>query len=131
MNTKQAIEQNPILSDAHKQFLLNAICTRGKYKGYLLANAPSARTRPEGWLAWQVLVSNLAPARVAAWSLMFSDQGDKFKGLDDAVNLAGLQFALNACEPAFRWNLWANRYNRDKAQAMVPVMYEEYRKKHA
>lgn len=123
MNTREAIEQNPVLSDEDKKALLGAVCTRGRYKGYLLTNAPSPAKRPIDWLAWQVLVGHLAPVRISIAGLFFN-RSDAYIELDKRTEKAGLTFALNTCEPAYRWNLWANRYDRERGQVELKQLYK-------
>ncbi|MBT8449535.1 MAG: hypothetical protein KJO69_07590, partial [Gammaproteobacteria bacterium] len=131
MNTYEAIKQNPVLPSRVKNQLLGAVAKQGKNKGYLLSNAPDQRTRPGDWLAWQVLISNLAPARTSVWGLIMSNTKEKYSELDDLVQNAGLVFALNTCEPAYRWNIWAHRYDRDKGQEELQRLYRQYREKQA
>ena len=111
-NTKQLIESFPGIDSADKKLLLSAISTRGSHKGFILSNAPSPSKNESRWLAWQVLITNLAPMRASVWSLMFSGQKDEYKRLDDIVEKTGLAHALNAIEPPFRWNLWAHHNDR-------------------
>lgn len=119
MNTKQLIENWPAFDAETKAILLQAISTRGKHKGFILASAPSERKRPEAWLAWQVLISNLAPVRASVWGLMFSNKVDLFKQLDNIVGARDFVFALNAIEPAARWNLWCMNHDVDFAKTAV------------
>lgn len=118
MNTKELIETYPGLSDEARRHLLKAVSTRGKSKGYLLASQPSCYKQPDKFVAWTCLVGNLAPARISVFSVAFAPENvaNSYKALDKEVTeCAGFTFALNAVEPAFRWNLWAHRYDQAKA----------------
>ena len=109
-NTKELIEAWPLFSEAQRADLLQAVSTRGKHKGYLLASAP-AHAKPVKWAAWSALVSELAPARVSAFGIVF--QPDNFRklflDLEAAVNDVNFRSCLNCIEPPYRWNLWCSR----------------------
>jgi len=122
-NTKQLIERWPNLADDIRADLLSAICTRGKNKGYLLESCPSPKN-PGRWAAWQALMSRLAPVRTSIWSLMLGGAEAKRydeidKALDASVGPQTAAFMLNSAERPFRFNLWANRFDREKAQVIV------------
>ena len=135
-HTRALIECWPNLPDDARSILLGAIATRGKYQDYLLSNAPDQRKRPQHWIAWQALVSNLAPQRCSTYSLMCLSAEDQklFHYLNKALERSGLDSLLNAFEPPYRWNLYAYRINTDKLQTAtinallkegVPVSYSE------
>lgn len=114
MNTAELIDLAPF-SQETKDILKGAIATRGKNKGYVKASPGSSEH-----LVWNLLISRLAPARVTIASLMLNAKSEEFVKLDKELDTWPLfTFALNACEPAFRWNLWAHRYDREKAQRIV------------
>ena len=98
-----------VLSDDVREALLEATSTRGKWKGHLLARAPSEQTRPQGYLAWQAIVANLAPSRVSMFAVIFGSKA--FLELDSYLVKSGLAAALRAVEPDFRWSLYA--YHHD------------------
>jgi len=100
-----------VLSDKVREALLDATSTRGKWKGYLLASAPSEYKRPRGYLAWQAIVANLAPSRVSTFAVIF--RGDAFLELDSYLLKSGLAAALRAVEPDFRWSLYAYHHDTD------------------
>jgi hypothetical protein len=103
-----------------KASLLGALSKRGKFKGYLLGSAPSLRARPDDYLAWQALVSNLAPARVSVFgTMMVNHTRLDFAELDKAVTGSGLSLALQPIEPAFRWNLYASRHDVDRERKSI------------
>jgi hypothetical protein len=118
MNTKELLESWPGLSDQERADLLSAISTRGKHSGFLLCSAPSSTKRPMAHAAWCALVSNLAPQRIPVFSLMLG-AGEDFKRLDDALERVQLRTPLNACEPPFRWNLFAHRFDVDAMRAEI------------
>ena len=113
MTTKQFIEKFPNISEETRAALLSAISTRGKWKDCILENAPSATKRPDGWIAWQALISNLAPARVSMWSLMLAkdETTARYNSIDKELTDSGLATAINALEPPYRWNLYAHHHN--------------------
>lgn len=110
-NTRELLEAWPGLDDDVRAALLSAISTRGKNKGYLLANSPATDAGAK-YVAWQALVGELAPVRASVWGLMFLRANDKalYDRLVKVLEL-GLGFAVRAYEPGFRWSLFANRYN--------------------
>ena len=117
-NTRELIENWPGLESDVRADLLLAVATRGKNKGYLLANAPSQYAHPRKWAAWTAFVGNLAPARLSIWGVLFGPR-DLYDRLDTAVLNSGLAAGLNAVEPAFRWNLWCHRH--DGARALKAI----------
>jgi hypothetical protein len=122
-NTQQLIEQWPDFCDSDRADFLSVICKRGKNKGFLLANAP-AQSDSLRWAAWSALAGNLAPSRIGICGLLFGGGGaSAYSVLDKVVtDNQGFLFALNAVEPAYRWNLWAHRYNSDS----VLIAVEDY-----
>jgi len=106
-----------ILSDEMRESLLDATSTRGKWKGYLLARAPSEQTRPRGYLAWQAMVANLAPSRVSMFAAIF--RGETFLELDNYLTKSGLAAALRAVEPDFRWSLYAHHHDTGAERAAL------------
>jgi len=106
-----------VLSDRMREALLEATSTRGKWKGYLLASAPSEHKRPRGYLAWQALVANLAPSRVSVFAAIF--RGEAFLELDNYLVKSGLAAALRAVEPDFRWSLYAYHHDTDAERAAL------------
>ncbi len=117
MNTKEFLKlcckHKLIDKNIHKD-LSSCIASRGKYKGYLLANCPSDHRK----YIWKAMVSYLAPQRAGLMSMMFCPDEDKnkFINIDNLLSTTEIGSMLNAFEPPFRWNLWANRYDSDKAQ---------------
>jgi hypothetical protein len=122
-NTQQLIEQWPDLDSDVRTNLLLAVSSRGKNKGFLLANAP-AQSDSDKWAAWSALAGNLAPARIGICGLLFGGpSAERYSVLDKVVtDNPGFLLALNAVEPAYRWNLWAHRYNGDA----VLIAAEDY-----
>ncbi len=51
-----------------------AVCSRGDRIGLIKRSAPKYGT--DGWLAWQALMSNIAPVRCAFWSVAFHQRTD-------------------------------------------------------
>lgn len=123
MNTFEALRP---FFDEDPQLLFGlerAISTRGKWKGCLKASPPN-RDDAAGWAAWQVLVGLVAPARANMWSLMFMDEVtrgwvDRYEAaLKRRVRGWGATLVINAYEPPYRWNLFAQRYDMERIRAM-------------
>lgn len=125
MNTRELIEIWPSFTDAERAALLQAVSTRGKNKGYLLASSPAGSAGTK-YVAWQVLVSNVAPARVSLWGLISGNGSALFSELDSKVSTALFRTALNAVEPACRWNLWHLNHDRDQILENLPAVIERY-----
>ena len=127
MNTKQLFETWPGLEPEDREALLSIISTRGKWKGYVLANAPSERQHPKRYYVWQAVVSYLAPVRVSISGLMFaSDEHRKFHDdLDRVLRESKLYIALNPVEPPFRWNLYAHQRDIDAERRGVAKYIEQ------
>lgn len=115
ITTKQLIENFPNLADDTRAALLSALATRGQHKGFLLAQAPNPGDNLQRWIAWQAIIVNLAPARTNTFGLVMVDPAGQhlFKKLDAVLVETGLRTAINAVEPALRWNLYAHRHNVD------------------
>ena len=107
MNTLELINRFPNIDDETRQLLISAISTRGKYKGYLLSSPPNIQKNPDGWLAWQAIISNIAPARVSLFSLMM------------------LTVCFNVTEPSMRWNLYAMRHDVETEQGALDLYFTE------
>ena len=106
-----------VLSDDVREALLEATSTRGKWKGHLLARAPSEQTRPQGYMAWQALLANLAPSRVSLLAVILG--GKAFLELDNYLVKSGLAAAIRATEPDFRWSLYAHHHDTDAERAAL------------
>lgn len=118
-NTAELIQAWPGLDDADRDALLAVVSTRGKWKGYVLANSPASTSAPKRFAAWQAVMMHLAAARVSAWSLMFLEGEAKelYDRLDKLLNDTHLGVAIAVQEPAFRWSLLAHRYDVDLLRA--------------
>jgi hypothetical protein len=114
MNTLQLIKKWPGLSDEARRILAKGCASRGKHKGFVRATCPSARDDLEAFVAWQTLVSNLAPSRVNIFSVLIWDEGRMLERLDSAIEQTKMGEALRAVEPDFRWNLYAHRFDTSK-----------------
>ena len=112
-----------VLSDTMRATLLDAIATRGKWKGYLLASAPSEQKRSQGYIAWQAIVANLAPSRTSMFAVMF--RGESFLELDSYLTKSGLAAAIRAVEPDFRWSLYAYHHDTDAERAALTQWLDE------
>lgn len=121
MNTHELFVTAPGLDHVVRNWLLDVVSTRGKWKGYLLNNAPSQSKDPVRWATWQAIMGFLAPTRCSMFSLML--MGDKeqkvYNKVDEALkarvpgtNHAVFMF-LQAAEPPFRWNMFAHNNNVD------------------
>ena len=112
MNTLELINSWSKFSDEDKALLSLAICSRGRYKGYLLANKPSDRAKGA---VWEAFMLSIAPARAT----MFGAFGDSesFGAADDLIT-ADFKMCVNAVEPNFRWNLFDHRYDSAKVLAI-------------
>lgn len=118
-NTSELFAAWPGLDSDVRAALQGACATRGKWQGFVLANAPAA-SRGAHRAAWHAMLLELAPARASVGALMFMPERDK--ALFDRITfvLAGdLGAALQAQEPAFRWSLFAHHNDVDliKGQA--------------
>lgn len=121
MKTRELIESYPFISDEERAGLLGAISTRGKWKGYLLARAPSASTRPNDLAAWEAMVGFLAPARISIFSMMFDPDPEAQAAhtrFDTALK-GDLGKLLNITEPPMRWNLYAYHHDVEKMNAAL------------
>ena len=116
-----------LITEKELDTLRGVISTRGKNKGYLLANPPKDAERKA---VWNAVVSYLAPARVQMWSLMFADEETNaiYSATDALLKRTGIGKALNFFEPAFRWNLVAHRYDIAKAQKILIDQLKKQRK---
>lgn len=130
MNTRELIETWPLFSDDHRAALLQAISSRGKNKGYLLASAPAQQKRDK-WAAWSALVSHLAPARVSLWGLIWAADKERFTELEQATDNRLFRACLNTVEPSLRWNLWAYHHDQEAARAKLPGILEELTQREA
>ena len=110
MTTVELINACPMLSHADKVSLLSACATRGKWKGYVLANCPKEENRKIAWLA---IMMHLASARVPM-SALLSDTASVMR-LNEEIERAWLDDGINAAERPFRWNLWHHRYDAEKS----------------
>jgi len=120
VNTQQLIEAWPYFSAEVRDELKGAIATKGKWKGFVLASKPSLPSRAA---AWSALMANLCPGRAGVYSMMLG-KSDRVRAMIteiDKNHLNGLTFlqALNAVEPAFRWNMWALRNDREKVMDYI------------
>lgn len=104
IKTKELIERWPLIDEETRQQLLGAISKTGKYKGYLLANAPNV-SRKEAHIAWQVIMLNVAPSRLGVRDLMASGQSSGFADLSDKIDKGKLGAAIRVVEPVFRWDI--------------------------
>ena len=124
LDTRALIDLWPLSDDA-RVALLEAVSTRGKWAGYLLASAPSEQKRPRGYMAWQAMVSNLAPSRVSMVALIFANREGLFDTLSAELDKPhpeiGLSIgeALRAVEPDFRWNMYAHRIDTERMRDML------------
>lgn len=125
MNTQELISRFPKLSQETKQLLSLAISTRGKWKGYVKASAPSVTKAPEANLAWQCLVSNLAPSRVSIGAVIIGD-GSRFAEIDKEIVDSGFAACLRAIEPDFRWNLYAMRHDTDAERKALSLWLDKH-----
>jgi hypothetical protein len=120
-NTRELLQAWPGLDDDVRAALLSAVSTRGKWQGFVLANAPASGKRPVAYAAWQALMMELAPSRVSIGGLMFLS--DEQKAMFDRMTFAladdHLSLALKAQEPPFRWSMFAHRYDTDKIRAVA------------
>jgi hypothetical protein len=118
LTTQTLLESWPSLADDVRAELLSAVATRGKWQGYLPENAPKDPARA---IAWQALVSWLAPNRASVVSLMIAldHHRRRYDQLDRVIEAVGLPLALNAVEPEMRWNLWAYHNNRDAVLGVI------------
>jgi len=107
MNTLDLINAWKKFSDDEKALLSLAICTRGKNKGYLLSNKPKNKRAA---IVWNQFMMNIAPVRASLWPIMTNDEPELALTVD-ALITPMFRYAINATEPAFRWNLWAHRYD--------------------
>jgi hypothetical protein len=120
VNTRELIENWPGLEPELRDALLSVISTRGKWKGYLLANSPSPSKEPARNAAWQAALGELAPVRTSVWALMIMDEETRaFYNRLEAALQGNLGFALRVYEPPFRWNLFAHRVDIDVARQGV------------
>ena len=126
MNTRELIEQWPLFDQGTRTALLQAVSTRGKYRGYLLSSAPP-QDKGEKWAAWSALVSNLAPARVSIFGAMFAPSRKRFSELERTTDSRLFRACLNATEPAGRWNLWYFHNSRETAQRNLPKVLQALR----
>lgn len=119
-NTAELIQAWPGLNDDDRALLGSVVSSRGKWKGYVLANAPAAGRDSKRCAAWQAIMAELAPARVGVYTLMIMDDDSKalFESLGRVMR-GGLGFALRVYEPPYRWSLAAHHYDIDAARASV------------
>ena len=110
MNTKEFFEKldSKYIDENSRNAFLSVISSKGKNKGYILANPPKDNDRK---IAWYALIGQLAPVRLSIGFLMFASTEDKeqYNKLDKVATT--LKTCLNAVEPAFRWNLWAMHHD--------------------
>lgn len=111
MKTIDTINAWKALSDDDKTLLLRAISTRGKYKGYLLANKPKDKVAAA---VWNAIMMTVAPARCSLFSWNGSDEADEAEKRAHELMTVELGMAIKASEPSFRWNLFAHRYDCEK-----------------
>ena len=121
INTKEFIkllEEHGKLEQDIIDSLLSVISTRGKNKGYILANCPQNDKNRHA--TWQALVSYIAPVRASVWSIMFynDEQKEHYDKIDKALQ-PGYGRMIDFFEPAFRWNMTAHRYDMEKAQKLI------------
>lgn len=110
-NTRELIEAWPGLDSDVRSALLSVISTRGKHKGSLLANAPGTADKSR-YVAWQAIISELAPVRVSVYGLIFlSEEQNKLLNRLNAALEGNLGYAICAYEPPLRWSLFAHRYD--------------------
>tara|TARA_R110002126_G_scaffold273165_1_gene417631 strand:- start:354 stop:725 length:372 start_codon:yes stop_codon:yes gene_type:complete len=111
MKTSELINGWHSFSDADKELLSLAVCTRGKNKGFLLANKPKGKPG----MVWDAVMLTVAPARSSLFGAMSGNEDDR-KAFADTCDLMSANFgmAIKASEPAFRWNLFAHRYDCEK-----------------
>jgi hypothetical protein len=123
-NTQELIERWPYFDEETKIMLLSAISTRGRYKGFLLSNPPSEKETPMRYMAWQALISNLAPSRVSVMGLMLSEHNYWFNIFDNQFDTSFIA-CINAVEPDFRWNINAlNQHPKEERLAAVEKLLQ-------
>lgn len=111
--------------DDVRSALMSIVSTRGKWAGYLLANAPSPRKDIVRYMTWQLVMMELAPSRTsfdASFNLrVFGTEADVelVLRIEDYINRVGLGQFIKATEPAFRWNLWAMTHAREVGQKIL------------
>ena len=119
ITTLDAIKHWPGLTAATRAALIGACAVRGKNAGYLL-EAPPRRRTDETEAAWRALVSNVAPSRAGLTCLMFyPGMRDAFLRFDAEITTSGLDRALLALEPDFRWNMYALNHDTVAARARI------------
>lgn len=134
MNTHELLVNAPGIDTVARRWLLDVVTTRGKWKGYLLTNAPRQSKDPVRWATWQAIMSFLAPARCSMFPLMLMDDETQraFHKVDAAMKteVSGtgwpLYIFIQAFEPPFRWNMFAANRDVDKIRELaLSVMDEE------
>lgn len=133
INTYRTIESWPGISSEVRRVLSRALSTRGKYKGFLKANAPSPSKDPEGNLAWNLIQSFNAPSRVSIGALLLRGQDGLREEILEALEsaclvLSGLEVdgirlplgaAIRIMEPDYRWNMYAHGKDLDNARLRI------------
>lgn len=121
MNTHELITAIEAFNEADTALFHSALATRGKNKGMLKAKAPKQGT--DAWLAWQVLVMEVAPMRASIGGIMLLDteKSDEWHRLSALMDKVGMSVLLVLSEPQMRWNLREMQW-RDDARDKLPGM---------
>ncbi len=130
-NTRELIEAWPCLDDDVRAALLSAVSTRGKFKGYVLANSPAVGTGSK-YISWQAIIGELAPVRTSVFGLLLApaDLIALYDRLEEALSgKFGLGLALRAQEPALRWSLFAHRYELEALRKTFYAAVLKYNQK--
>ena len=106
INTAELLALHPGIPEDVRGWLLGACATRGKNKGWLLANAPNRYDYPERWAAWQYLVPNVQ--RMATWTLTFAvregePEGVAFMRIQESLERGHVQGLVCWTERPYRW----------------------------
>lgn len=122
LTTYDFLLEYPGFTDDEARILVRAT---GRDGFVVNSKPPPYKKDPKGFIAWQVLAGNLAPARLNVAALMMLDNNEKalYERLDKKVTTVAT--ALMALEPSMRWNMWSFHNDQDAARKKIAEYLEK------